>query len=427
MDLNFCFGLILSLIIVLGVAGNGLSMLVWIIGRRCKKLSCSVFLRGLAVSDTFALCIPALNEAFGLITGINPNHENTILCKIEVTGRHFGLMVSSWIIICFTVERTLAVFQPQRQYCYTDRKVSIIIVSFIFLVAFLINLPYAFVYQLVPVCFHNSRSSKNSTQIIKTETTIFIGEESLCDVSDVADMNLEFISDAHEMSNISSLTNASDALRQSIRSGSSCALTSQGDSTENTITQDSWTRQECDSNPSSFFNFYNWYHIWLMDFVLIFVLPFTIITISNVFVVMCIARRRKNIASTKSFRRTVAVTKRAIAVSVMHCVTAGPFSIFVLIPGLAEKAYGVKDSTEHYILSGVMIFAYLNHAVNFILYSGVYTNTGSDRIGPNYRIGPDRTRFSVLWSFFLRYFIPYAQLEEFYSIQNYFYLTLSFQ
>ena len=57
----------------------------------------------------------------------------------------------------------------------------------------------------------------------------------------------------------------------------------------------------------------------------------------------------------------------------------------------------------------------------------VRTNTGSDRIGLNYRIGPDRTRFSVLWSFFLRYFILYAQLEEVYSIQNYFYLTPSFQ
>ena len=40
---------------------------------------------------------------------------------------------------------------------------------------------------------------------------------------------------------------------------------------------------------------------------------------------------------------------------------------------------------------------------------------------------PDRTGFSVLWSFFLRYFILYAQLEEVYSIPNYFYLTPSFQ
>ena len=60
-------------------------------------------------------------------------------------------------------------------------------------------------------------------------------------------------------------------------------------------------------------------------------------------------------------------------------------------------------------------------------YVRVRTNTGSDRIGLNYRIGPDRTRFSVLCSFFLRYSILYAQLEEVYSIQNYFYLTPSFQ
>ena len=70
------------------------------------------------------------------------------------------------------------------------------------------------------------------------------------------------------------------------------------------------------------------------------------------------------------------------------------------------------------------------YAHMWVIYGGrqrVRTNTGSDRIGLNYRIGPDRTRFSVLWSFFLRYFILYAQLEEVYSIQNYFYLTPSFQ
>ena len=53
--------------------------------------------------------------------------------------------------------------------------------------------------------------------------------------------------------------------------------------------------------------------------------------------------------------------------------------------------------------------------------------TYKHRIGLNYRIGLDRTRFSLLWSVFLRYFILYAQLEEVYSIQNYFYLTPSFQ
>ena len=53
--------------------------------------------------------------------------------------------------------------------------------------------------------------------------------------------------------------------------------------------------------------------------------------------------------------------------------------------------------------------------------------TYKHRIGPVRAQLPDRTRFSVLWSFFLRYFILYAQLEEVYSIQNYFYLTPSFQ
>ena len=57
----------------------------------------------------------------------------------------------------------------------------------------------------------------------------------------------------------------------------------------------------------------------------------------------------------------------------------------------------------------------------------VKQGTYKHRIGLDRAQLPDRTRFSVLWSFFLRYFILYAQLEEVYSIQNYFYLTPSFQ
>ena len=68
------------------------------------------------------------------------------------------------------------------------------------------------------------------------------------------------------------------------------------------------------------------------------------------------------------------------------------------------------------------------HSVGFFFAPALQLfRTYKHRIGLNYRIGPDRTRFSVLWSFFLRYFILYAQLEEVYSIQNYFYLTPSFQ
>ena len=96
MQLCLYLGIVLLIIIVLGVAGNTVSMLVWSKGRRCSRSPCAIFLRALAVSDTFALCIPALNEAVGLIVGVYPNHQNVVICKIEVFGRHFGLLVSSW-------------------------------------------------------------------------------------------------------------------------------------------------------------------------------------------------------------------------------------------------------------------------------------------------------------------------------------------
>ena len=107
---DFCSGLILFLIIIFGIVGNALSFVVWSKGRRCKKLPGGIYLRALAVSDTTALAIPALNEAINLVSQFNPRTELGFFCKLEIVGRHFGLLVSSWIIVCFTIERTVVIF-----------------------------------------------------------------------------------------------------------------------------------------------------------------------------------------------------------------------------------------------------------------------------------------------------------------------------
>ena len=64
-----------------------------------------------------------------------------------------------------------------------------------------------------------------------------------------------------------------------------------------------------------------------------------------------------------------AVTVRAVTISVTHCVTTGGFSMLVLIPGYFDRALNIKNSPEYYIRTINLVLSYVNHAVNFILYS----------------------------------------------------------
>ena len=118
----FC-GILIFLIIGFGICGNVLSFLVWTKGRRCKKLPGGIYLRSLAVSDTIALLIPAFNEAITLVTPlVDTKDEHNFLCKLEIAGRHFGLMVSTWIVVSFTLERTVAIFKSAATTNLVSRK-----------------------------------------------------------------------------------------------------------------------------------------------------------------------------------------------------------------------------------------------------------------------------------------------------------------
>ena len=371
MQLCVYLGLILFIIIVLGVAGNGISMLVWIKGRRCRKSPCAIFLRALSVSDTFALCIPALNEAVGLIVGAYPNHQNIIICKTEVFGRHFGLLVSSWIIVFFSIERTLSVLQPLKQRWWDNKRNSAKLICGIFIFVFVLNILYAFVYDIVPVEYSHNRSLAPTTNA-DTDNVLSQNRSINSENFDRRRQDHNVKTECKKRSfNLSALEGDTDIANVGAKNVSLDDTTDIWEIRDAMTITENNTRKgaECGSNPIFFFSFYNWYHIWLMDFALIFVLPFTIITACNVTVIYFIVCLRKDLSSAMGSRRALAVTKRAIAVSVMHCITTGPFSVFVLIPGLAEKAFGVKYSTEFYLLTGVMIFAYLNHGINYILYS----------------------------------------------------------
>lgn len=311
--IDFCSGLILFIIIIFGIVGNALSFLVWTKGRRCRKLPGGVYLRALAVSDTTALLIPALNEAVSLVSQFNPKEDNDFCCKLEIVGRHFGLLVSSWIIVCFSVERTFVIFRPHLSTGLVSKTGTIIMMTVIFVVNFMLNLPFGLVHKVVQI-----------PEIQEVQSVV-----------------------PSTMENASSLSENFSFETATIITG---------------------YRQMCTADRASFFSYLNWYHIWFMDWVLIFIIPFTAITGCNLLVLYLVVVR-KNTAHSKQGQRIKSVTMRAVTISIMHCITTGPFSISVLIPGYFSRALRVKYSQEYYINRVCLILAFLNHAMNFVLYS----------------------------------------------------------
>ena len=316
---DFCSGLILFLIIIFGIVGNVLSFIVWTKGHRCKKLPGGIYLRALAVSDTTALVIPALNAAINLVSQFNPRTEVDFLCKLEIFGRHYGLLVSSWIIVCFTVERTVAIFRPRRSTGLISRSGTITLMAVIFIVNFILNVPFSIVYSLTDKPTTQISGSAPSVPTTGNNTTENHGNESV---------------------SVGTVTTATLISSQSI----------------------------CAADRANFFNYLNWYHIWFMDWFLIFIIPFSLITISNLAVLYLIVSRKTMIQS-KLDSKIKGITMRAVIISVMHCVTTGPFSVSILFPGYFSRAMNVKYSDEYYINRICFILAFLNHAINFLLYS----------------------------------------------------------
>ena len=294
-EFNLAFGVLLSLIVCFGVIGNIISFLIWTKGRRCKKSSGGIYLRALDLSDTFVLLVCATDKATNLLSATRLSQLNTFFCKLHKTGWHFGLLVSTWIVVSFTVERTIILCRPGQSIKWTNRNRTICLIVFVYLASFLLNIPWALGNDIFVYIKNNTDSGvQNNTPDIK---------------------------------------------------------------------------QFCSMSHASFIYKYNEeYHFWFIDFFLIFSLPFTTIIICNTLVLFIIIHRKKT-PQFKSGPLIHGVTARAVAVSVVHCVSTGPFSVSMLVPGFYEKAYVTRTGHQYYVGVVTVVFSYLNNGVNFILYS----------------------------------------------------------
>ena len=304
-------GLFLTLIICFGMVGNIISFLVWTKGKRCRSLPGGIYLRALAIADSIVLCVSATDRTAGLLFEVRPRNLNNVLCKFETTTFHFGMIVSTWIVVCFTAERTVAVCQLKTSSRWMNKTMTVFILVSITIIAFLLNLPYAIGCKLMVKSDGRYNHATVVTSNIDSSDTMISGNKS-------------------------------------------------------TTTQ---KFEYCGAEQSSFiYKYEKGYHFWLLDFVLIFSVPFALITISNVVVLYMIAFRRNKV-QVKSDSRRNAITARAISVSIVHCISSAPFSIAVLVPGFVENAFVREIGYYYYIGVFVSLCTYLNHGVNFILYS----------------------------------------------------------
>ena len=303
-------GACLALIICFGMVGNIISFLVWTKGKRCRNLPGGIYLRALAIADSVVLCVSAADRAAGLLFEVRPRNLNNILCKFETTMFHFGIIVSTWIVVCFTAERTIAVYQVKTSTRWLNKTTTVSIITCIAVITLLLNLPYAVGCKLMM----KSDGKYNHATVVTS--------------------NID-ISDVRTTGNVNHTTSF----------------------------------EYCGADSSSFiYKYERGYHFWLLDFVLIFSVPLTFIIISNVTVLYVITCRRNEVKMKSDSRRN-AITARALSVSLVHCVSSAPFSIAVLVPGFVENAFARESGHDYYVGVFVSLCTFLNHGVNFILYS----------------------------------------------------------
>ena len=119
-----------------------------------------------------------------------------------------------------------------------------------------------------------------------------------------------------------------------------------------------------------FFKYY-WHHI---DLALYSIIPFIILSVSNVYIIYRIISNKRNLngrrASTKSsMKRTSAMSRLLVALSIIFIVSTAPICIYLIC-----KPYFIPEDVPSSIqeedpwYAFVKILMYMNNTVNFILY-----------------------------------------------------------
>lgn len=141
------------LIIFIGLIGNGLAVYVFA-QKRFRMHSSSIYLLFLAISDGLFLLTHFFEDTLRTYLDVYSNElgENNILKLMNITDhlpftcrlvnyfRYFLRFVSAYIIIVFTIQRTIAIHSPLFQTRYESKKIAWLIVFLLTAIGAIINL-----------------------------------------------------------------------------------------------------------------------------------------------------------------------------------------------------------------------------------------------------------------------------------------------
>ena len=139
-----------------GLCGNTLSFFV-MCGSAYRRKSYGHYLRALAVFDNLTLIINLVFTLNDFIVRMNDTHSTngtytglmefhtTATCKITEFMRHVVYLMSSWLVVCFTVDRFIAVCFPLLRVRYCTERCAIY-TTLILLAAIMLSQTYHFVY-----------------------------------------------------------------------------------------------------------------------------------------------------------------------------------------------------------------------------------------------------------------------------------------
>ena len=122
---------VVPIMMITGLIGNSLSFLV-MMGRRFRKQTFAVYFCALALADSYSLLNSLPRFWYPTVTNIHPTAHSDAICRFSTFSLYYSYQVSSWVLLCVTVERALAVAFPLKtKHTFTRRKavITLLIVS----------------------------------------------------------------------------------------------------------------------------------------------------------------------------------------------------------------------------------------------------------------------------------------------------------
>jgi hypothetical protein len=137
-----------------GIIGNILSILIFL-SPRYRRQSSHFYLLCLALSDLCFLIINFLEDTFRNHNQLYKSRINfldrspSIICIFVQYARNVTRLLSSWIIVSFTIERLLVVFHPLKRAIICRRKIARFVVLIVFILSCLSNINVPFHYGII--------------------------------------------------------------------------------------------------------------------------------------------------------------------------------------------------------------------------------------------------------------------------------------